>query len=105
LIEIPWVRFEKFGLRNSTLVCLSIRYRKLPGRVNSFPDAIANNEMKIKVEEIDESKLMEGFQKIANRITMGLGIAAGARLWFVFHTLFKDETSEVICLTCRTRKA
>jgi ubiquinone biosynthesis protein len=99
---------------------------KLPGRVNSFLDAIANNEMKIKVEAIDESKLMEGFQKIANRITMGLVIAAlivgaamlmrvetsfkifgypgiamifffiaaGAGLWFVFHMLFKDETSE-----------
>ena len=99
---------------------------KLPGRVNTFLDAIANNEMKIKVEAIDESKLMEGFQKIANRITMGLVIAAlivgaamlmrvetsfkifgypgiamifffiaaGAGLWFVFHMLFKDETSE-----------
>jgi hypothetical protein len=55
-------------LRNSTLICLSIRYRKLPGRVNSFLDAIANNEMKIKVEEIDEGKLMKGFQKIANRL-------------------------------------
>jgi len=32
--------------------------------------------MKIKVEAIDEAKLMEGFQKIANRITMGLVIAA-----------------------------
>src|SRR5947209_447257 len=49
---------------------------KLPGRINSFLDAVANNEMKIKVEAIDEAKLMEGMQKIANRITMGLVIAA-----------------------------
>ena len=49
---------------------------KLPGRINSFLDAVANNEMKIKVEAIDETRLMEGMQKIANRITMGLVIAA-----------------------------
>src|SRR3989440_10474983 len=49
---------------------------KLPSRINSFLDAVANNEMKIKIEAIDEAKLMEGFQKIANRITMGLVIAA-----------------------------
>lgn len=65
---------------------------KLPGRVNSFLDAIANNEMKIKVEAIDESKLMEGFQKIANRITMGLVIAAlivGAAMLMRVETSFK----------------
>ncbi|HEV7374182.1 MAG TPA: AarF/UbiB family protein, partial [Pyrinomonadaceae bacterium] len=49
---------------------------KLPGRINKFLDTIANNEMQIKVDAIDETKLMEGFQKIANRITMGLIIAA-----------------------------
>ena len=49
---------------------------KLPGRVNKFLDAVANNEMEIKVDAIDEKKLMEGFQKIANRITAGLVIAA-----------------------------
>jgi predicted unusual protein kinase regulating ubiquinone biosynthesis (AarF/ABC1/UbiB family) len=49
---------------------------KLPGRINKFLDTVANNEMQIKVDAIDETKLMEGFQKIANRITMGLIIAA-----------------------------
>lgn len=49
---------------------------KLPGRINRFLDAVANNEMSIKVDAIDERKLMEGFQKIANRITAGLVIAA-----------------------------
>src|SRR5436305_5792465 len=49
---------------------------KLPGRVNKFLDAVANNEMTIKVDPIDETRLMEGLQKIANRITMGLVIAA-----------------------------
>ena len=49
---------------------------KLPGRVNRLLDAVANNEMRIKIDAIDETKLMEGFQKIANRITVGLVIAA-----------------------------
>ena len=64
---------------------------KLPGRVNKFLDAIANNEMQIKVDAIDETKLMEGFQKIANRITMGLVLAAiivGAALMMKVETAF-----------------
>lgn len=65
---------------------------KLPGRVNSFLDAIANNEMEIKVDAIDETRLMEGLQKIANRITMGLVLAAlivGAALLMRVETSFK----------------
>lgn len=64
---------------------------KLPGRINKFLDAIANNEMEIKVDAIDETKLMEGFQKIANRITMGLVLAAlivGAALLMRVETSF-----------------
>jgi ubiquinone biosynthesis protein len=47
--------------------------------------------MKIKVDAIDETKLMEGFQKIANRITMGLVLAAlivGAALMMRVETSF-----------------
>jgi ubiquinone biosynthesis protein len=64
---------------------------KLPSRINKFLDAIANNEMEIKVDAIDETKLMEGFQKIANRITMGLVLAAlivGAALLMRVETSF-----------------
>jgi ubiquinone biosynthesis protein len=64
---------------------------KLPERINRLLDAIANNEMKIKVDAIDETKLMEGFQKIANRITMGLVLAAlivGAALMMRVETSF-----------------
>ncbi len=64
---------------------------KMPGRINKFLDAIANNEMEIKVDAIDETKLMEGFQKIANRITMGLVLAAlivGAALLMRIETSF-----------------
>jgi len=64
---------------------------KLPARINRLLDAIANNEMRIKVDAIDETKLMEGFQKIANRITMGLVLAAlivGAALMMRVETSF-----------------
>jgi predicted unusual protein kinase regulating ubiquinone biosynthesis (AarF/ABC1/UbiB family) len=65
---------------------------KLPGRVNRLLDTVANNEMQIKVDAIDETKLMEGFQKVANRITMGLVLAAlivGAAMMMRVETTFK----------------
>lgn len=49
---------------------------RMPGRVNRILDAVANNELELRVQAIDENKLLSGFQKIANRITMGLLMAA-----------------------------
>jgi hypothetical protein len=49
---------------------------RLPGRVNKILDSLANNEIEVKVDAIDEYLLMEGLQKIANRITLGLVLAA-----------------------------
>ena len=49
---------------------------KLPGRAGKIMDALASNEFEIKVDTIDEKQLMEGFQKVANRITLGLVLAA-----------------------------
>lgn len=49
---------------------------KMPGKVGKILDAVAANELKITVDTIDEQVLMSGFQKIANRITMGLILAA-----------------------------
>jgi predicted unusual protein kinase regulating ubiquinone biosynthesis (AarF/ABC1/UbiB family) len=49
---------------------------RLPRRVNDILDRVANNEMTLRVDTIDEKYLMEGFQKIANRITTGLVLAA-----------------------------
>ena len=48
----------------------------MPARLNRFFDALANNEFKVSVDAIDEKTLIVGFQKIANRITVGLIIAA-----------------------------
>ena len=49
---------------------------RLPSRVNRILDAVANNDLQIRVQAIDENKLLSGFQKIANRITLGLLMAA-----------------------------
>jgi predicted unusual protein kinase regulating ubiquinone biosynthesis (AarF/ABC1/UbiB family) len=49
---------------------------RLPGRVNRVLDALATSEMKLKVELIDEGAVLSGLQKVANRITLGLILAA-----------------------------
>ncbi|MBN2731996.1 MAG: AarF/ABC1/UbiB kinase family protein [Balneolaceae bacterium] len=48
----------------------------MPGRINKFTEQLANNEFTLKIDAIDEKRLTDGFQKVANRITLGLIIAA-----------------------------
>lgn len=48
----------------------------LPHRLNKFTKDLANNEYVLKINAIDEKRLTDGFQKVANRITLGLIIAA-----------------------------
>jgi ubiquinone biosynthesis protein len=65
---------------------------RLPERVNRILDRLANNEIQVKVDAIDEARLMEGFQKVANRITLGLLLAAlivGAALLMQVETSFR----------------
>jgi predicted unusual protein kinase regulating ubiquinone biosynthesis (AarF/ABC1/UbiB family) len=49
---------------------------KLPERLNRIVEAVAANDLRLKVDALDEKLLMEGFQKVANRITLGLVLAA-----------------------------
>ena len=66
--------------------------QRLPQRVNRIMDAVANNELKVTVDAIDEKYLMAGFQKVANRITVGLILAAlivGAALLMRVDTPFR----------------
>lgn len=65
---------------------------RLPTRVNKILDAVGNNELKIAVDAIDEKVVLDGLQKIANRITLGLILAAlivGAALMMRVETSFK----------------
>jgi ubiquinone biosynthesis protein len=65
---------------------------KLPGRVNKILDTIGNNEFKVNVDAIDEKIVLEGLQKVANRISLGLILAAlivGASMLMRVETSFK----------------
>jgi predicted unusual protein kinase regulating ubiquinone biosynthesis (AarF/ABC1/UbiB family) len=50
--------------------------QQLPGRVNRILDALAGDNLKLKVELIDHGSIIEGLQKVANRIALGLVLAA-----------------------------
>lgn len=66
--------------------------QRLPSRLNRIIDSIANNELKLSVDAIDEKTLIVGFQKVANRITVGLIIAAlivGAAMLMRVETNFR----------------
>jgi ubiquinone biosynthesis protein len=63
----------------------------LPTRLNRIMDAISNHEVEVRVKAVDSALLLEGFQKIANRITTGLVLcfiaaAAGGGwlIWSIF---------------------
>jgi ubiquinone biosynthesis protein len=65
---------------------------KLPTRVNRILDAAGNNELRFKVDAIDEKIVMEGLQKVANRITLGLIVASlivGAAMLMRVETSFR----------------
>jgi len=65
---------------------------KLPRRLNQAIDALTENRVRIRVDAIDEVLLLEGMQKIANRITVGLILAAmivGAALLMRVETRFR----------------
>jgi predicted unusual protein kinase regulating ubiquinone biosynthesis (AarF/ABC1/UbiB family) len=66
--------------------------QRLPARVNRILDRLADNEFRIHVDAIDETRLMEGMQKVANRIALGLILAAlivGAALMMDVPTSFQ----------------
>jgi len=63
----------------------------LPRRVNRILDAVTNSELEVKVKAVDAKVMLDGMQKIANRITSGLVLAAliiGASLLMRVQTRF-----------------
>ena len=65
---------------------------KLPTRVNKILDAVGNNELRFKVDAIDEKIVLDGLQKVANRITLGLVVASlivGAAMLMRVDTSFR----------------
>lgn len=49
---------------------------KFPGRVNKVMDALAEGQLTLNIQGIDEKELMRGIQKLANRVTTGVVVAA-----------------------------
>lgn len=49
---------------------------KLPGRINKVMDALAEGQLTLNVQGIDDKELMRGVQKLANRLTTGMVVAA-----------------------------
>jgi len=64
----------------------------LPSRLSKVLDTLATPEMELKIRNSDTQQLMDGFQKVANRITTGLILAAlivGASLLMQVNTTFR----------------
>ena len=64
----------------------------LPGRVNKILDAVGNSDLEVNVKTPDAHHLLNGFEKIANRVTMGIILAAlivGAALMMRINSSFQ----------------
>jgi ubiquinone biosynthesis protein len=64
---------------------------RLPERANRILDSLAANDLRLKVEVIDHGSILDGFQKVANRIALGLVLAAlivGAAMLMQVQTSF-----------------
>ncbi len=65
---------------------------RLPERLNKTLESLASGTFRVKVDTIDEKELITGIQKVANRITLGLILAAlivGAALLMQVETEFR----------------
>lgn len=65
---------------------------KLPARLNRFTELVAGNKLRVKVDSFNENLIVTTLQKIANRITLGLILAAlivGAALLMRVETSFR----------------
>lgn len=70
-----WKKLSPSNLA-STAMELNDLLQRLPARVNRLLRMASENQLRLRVDAIDEMLLMGGLQKIANRITAGLVIAA-----------------------------
>jgi ubiquinone biosynthesis protein len=65
-----------FGRLYQSLLESAEFVERMPERLNRFADLVANNRLKVEVDAFDERRFIAGMQKIANRITTGLVLAA-----------------------------
>ena len=75
----------------------------LPGRVNKILDAVGNSELEVNVKTPDARYLLNGFEKIANRVTTGIILAAlivGAALMMRIESSFRIFGYPGIAMIC-----
>ena len=68
--------FARTSIRSSSTVGDADPSADAKKRVNRVLDALVRNDLKLKVEMIDEGAVMDGLQQMANRIALGLVLAA-----------------------------
>ncbi len=76
---------------------------QLPGRVNKVMDAVTEGTFELKVHAFDEAELIRGLQKLANRLTMGLVLAAlivGAAMLMQVETSSKLLGYPAVAIIC-----
>ena len=93
--EIMTQRMRKQATQGSVLSSL-LEMRDfvtgLPVRLNKIMDVVGNSDLEIKVRAVDAGVVMAGLEKIANRITSGIILAAlivGASLLMQVNTRFQ----------------
>jgi ubiquinone biosynthesis protein len=87
----------------NSLLDLKNLFTHLPARLNRILDAVANSELEVKVKAVDTKMLMEGFQKVANRITAGVILASlilGASLLMRIQTRFTLFGYPALAIIC-----
>jgi predicted unusual protein kinase regulating ubiquinone biosynthesis (AarF/ABC1/UbiB family) len=80
----------------------------LPSRLNNIMDAISKHELEVKIKAVDAQLVMEGFQKIANRITTGIILASiimGASVLMQVQTSFRIFGYPGLAILCFTAAA
>jgi ubiquinone biosynthesis protein len=85
---------QSFSAGNLFAVMLETKefVEKLPARLNQLFELVATNKLRVRVDTIDPDFLMAGLQKIANRIALGLILAAlivGAAMLMRVETSFR----------------
>jgi ubiquinone biosynthesis protein len=75
----------------SSLMEMNEFVQRLPSRLNRVLDSVADNDVEVGIRLRNESVFVEGMQKVANRIAMGLVLAAliiGAAMLMQVETAF-----------------
>lgn len=67
----------------------------LPGRVGRLMDELVQGQLQIKINAFDEAEFLRGIQKVANRVAMGLVIAA-----LVLGASIISRTYPAVALAC-----